>query len=168
MIDVPVREPRSPLVAVLIKTFKNTQARIGSVILTLIILGAIGADLIAPYGAREQTEGARLLGPSLDHLLGTDEIGRDIFSRILFGLRASLLVSVVGVTIGAGIGTFVGFMAGYVVGIVETPFMRFVDILLAFPALLMGIAIVPILGPGPRIVATPSAARDFLPFGRLA
>ena len=168
VIDVPVREPRSPLVAVLIKTFKNTQARIGSVILTLIILGAIGADLIAPYGAREQTEGARLLGPSLDHLLGTDEIGRDIFSRILFGLRASLLVSVVGVTIGAGIGTFVGFMAGYVGGIVETLFMRFVDTLLAFPSLLMGIAIVTILGPGLRSVAIAIAVFNFPAFVRLA
>ena len=167
-IDVPAKDPRSPFVDVLFKTFRNPQARIGTVILLLIIFGAVAADLVAPYGAREQTEGARLLSPSFDHPLGTDEIGRDIFSRVLFGLRASLLVSVVGVTIGASLGTFVGFLAGYAGGFIETVFMRIVDTMLAFPSLLTGIVIVTVLGPGIRSVAIAIAVFNFPAFVRLS
>ena len=86
------RVSRSPFVDVCIRTFKNPQGKIGIFVLCMLICCALGAEVLAPYGEREQTEGARLLGPSLGHLLGTDEIGRDIFSRMLYGLRASLVV----------------------------------------------------------------------------
>ena len=92
---------RSPFAEVCIRTFRNPQGKIGALILLSLMLLAAGAEVIGPYGEREQVEGARLLGPSADHLLGTDEIGRDIFSRLLYGLRASLLVSLSGVTVGA-------------------------------------------------------------------
>jgi peptide/nickel transport system permease protein len=165
---VEQHEPHSPFVDVLLRTMKNPQAKIGVGILTIIILGAVLADLVAPYGAREQQEGARLLSPSLDHLMGTDEIGRDIFSRVLFGLRASLIVSVVGVSIGASLGAFTGFLAGYVGGLFETIAMRVVDTLLAFPSLLTGIVIVTILGPGLRSVAIAIAVFNFPAFVRLS
>ena len=160
--------PRSQLVTIGIKVLRNTQARIGLTILTLVFIAGVGADWIAPYPPREQQEGARLLAPSFSHLLGTDEIGRDIFSRLLFGLRASLIVSLTGVTLGATIGSFVGFLSGYARGITETLIMRLVDTMLAFPSLLSGIVIVTVLGPGIRSVCIAIALFNFPAFVRLA
>ena len=160
--------PRSQLLTLFLKTMSNKQGKIGLVMLTIVIIAGFGANWIAPYTSREQQEGARLLGPSFTHLLGTDEIGRDIFSRLLFGLRASLIVSLTGVTVGATIGSFVGFLSGYARGITETIIMRLVDTLLAFPSLLSGIVIVTVLGPGIRSVCIAIALFNFPAFVRLA
>ena len=164
----PNRPSRSPLADVLIRTLQNPQGAIGVIVLSLMIGLALGADVLAPFGEREQVEGARLLNPSATHLLGTDEIGRDIFSRLLYGLRVSLLVSLIGVTAGAIVGSFVGFAAGYIRGGFETLTMRFVDAMLAFPALLSGIAIMTILGPSVRSVTIAIAVFNFPVFARLA
>ncbi|WP_089943245.1 ABC transporter permease [Candidatus Entotheonella palauensis] len=162
------RGSRSPFVDVCIRTFKNPQGKIGVFVLLIMMICAVGAEVLGPYGEREQTEGARLLGPSLGHLLGTDEIGRDIFSRLLYGLRASLVVSLTGVTVGAIIGSFIGFAAGYIRGMFETVVMRLVDAMLAFPSLLAGIAVLTILGPGIRSVTIAIAVFNFPVFARLA
>ena len=162
------RVSRSPFVDVLIRTLRNPQGKIGAVVLSCMILLALGAEFLSPFGEREQVEGARLLAPSADHLLGTDEIGRDIFTRLLFGLRVSLLVSLTGVTAGALTGSFVGFAAGYARGLFETVTMRLVDAMLAFPALLAGIAILTILGPSVRSVTIAIAVFNFPVFARLS
>ncbi|MGQ4809374.1 Glutathione transport system permease protein GsiD [Candidatus Entotheonellaceae bacterium PAL068K] len=163
-----VRASRSPFVDVFIRTFRNPPGKIAAVVLSLMIILATGAEVLGPYGEREQVEGARLLGASVEHLLGTDEIGRDIFSRLLFGLRVSLLVSLLGVTAGAAVGSFVGFAAGYVRGMFETVSMRLVDAMLAFPALLAGIAILTILGPSLQSITIAIAVFNFPVFARLA
>jgi peptide/nickel transport system permease protein len=102
---------------------------------------------IAPYSPTEQNLFNRLAAPSLQHPMGTDQLGRDIFSRILYGARISMRIAVTVVTITLAIGTTVGVVAGYVGGWVDAALMRLVDILLAFPGLLLALVVAGILGP---------------------
>lgn len=102
---------------------------------------------IAPYSPTEQSLFNRLAAPSLAHPMGTDQLGRDIFSRILHGARISLRIAVIVVTITLVIGTAVGVTAGYFGGLVDEALMRIVDILLAFPGLLLALVVAGILGP---------------------
>ena len=135
------------------RTVTNPQGAIGAAVFGLLIFVAIFADLLAPHGEAEQIRGARLLAPSGAYWFGTDDLSRDIFSRILFGLRISLYVSVAGVLGGGLVGTIVGFVSGYAGGWLEAILMRIVDTLLAFPFLLLGIAVLAILGTGTSQVA---------------
>lgn len=102
---------------------------------------------LAPYSPTEQNLFNRLAAPSLKHPMGTDQLGRDIFSRILYGARISLRIAVTVVTVTLAIGTTVGVVAGYVGGWVDEALMRIVDILLAFPGLLLALVVAGILGP---------------------
>lgn len=111
-----------------------------------LALAAFGPSL-APLDPLEQNLGARLLAPGGEHLLGTDEFGRDIWSRLLHGTRVSLFVGVVAVAIGALVGGLVGLLAGYRGGAWDLLGMRLVDILLAFPSVLLAIVVVAVLGP---------------------
>ena len=150
------------------RTVTNPQGAIGAVIFGGLILLAIFADVLAPYGEAEQLRGARLLAPSGEHWFGTDDLSRDIFSRILFGLRISLYVSVVSVLGGGSVGTIVGFIAGYAGGWLEAVLMRLVDTMLAFPFLLLGVAVLAILGTGTSQVALALGIANIPAFARIA
>jgi peptide/nickel transport system permease protein len=119
---------------------------IGVVIITLVVLVAVSAPFIAPYGPTAQVS-KRLLDPSAQHLLGTDEIGRDVFSRIIFGSRVSLYVGIIAVTLALSLGATTGIISGYMGGTFDNLVMRLVDLLFAFPGLVLAIVIAGLLGP---------------------
>jgi ABC-type dipeptide/oligopeptide/nickel transport system permease subunit len=117
------------------------------VVITLIVAAGLLAGVLAPYDPTAVTPDV-LADPSRAHLLGTDDIGRDLLSRVLYGTRFSLLASLVAVAASTAAGSVIGLVSGYVGGRVDTVLMRLTDALLAFPGLLVAIAIVGILGPG--------------------
>jgi peptide/nickel transport system permease protein len=120
----------------------------GTFIILALIATAIFAHLIAPYGSNEQDLSNMLAQPSRSHLLGTDEVGRDLLTRIIYGSQISLLVGVVAVTIAGIIGMGLGLLAGYLGGWTNTIIMRCIDGLLALPPLVLMLAIVVVLGGG--------------------
>jgi ABC-type dipeptide/oligopeptide/nickel transport system permease subunit len=129
----------------------NKAAMVGVGVILLLVLAAVFAPLIAPYGSQEQVgplNNANPEGPSSDHWMGLDEQGRDVFSRVVYGARLSLLVGLVSVAFGLSFGFVLGALAGYFGGWVETITMRTMDIMLAIPALLLAIGIITILGRG--------------------
>ncbi len=131
------------------RTFrKNRTAFAGAVITLIVVLAAIFAPLIAPYDPLDQDVYHRLLSPQRGHLLGTDNFGRDSFSRIIYGARVSLIVGVCSVLIGMVVGTSLGIIAAMKGGKVENLVMRVVDVLMSFPNLIMGLMIMAILGSG--------------------
>src|ERR1043166_10055682 len=120
---------------------RNPGAIVGFVIIGCIIIIAIFAPLIAPYAPREQNlslikEGC-CPGPSREHLFGVDELGRDEFSRILYGARSSLVIGVVAVGVGMSVGLVLGSIAGYFGRYTDSIVMRLLDIMLAIPGLLL-------------------------------
>ncbi|RIK46576.1 MAG: hypothetical protein DCC58_02805 [Chloroflexi bacterium] len=119
---------------------------VGGTILFIIVLITIFAPLIAPYDPIDLVN-TRRLPPSREHIMGTDEIGRDTFSRVVYGGRVSLRVGILAVLIGASVGTLLGVSAGYIGGWVDAIIMRCTDVLLAFPGILLALGIVAILGP---------------------
>ncbi len=144
------------------RIFKQRSAIIGICLLSFIILVAIFADVIAPYNPNEDFIGdgstkrrdppcIHLLGcppENTQHIMGLEGNARDVFSRIIFGARTSLWVGFAAVTFAISMGTVIGAVAGYVGGWVDNVLMRFMDVLLAFPSLLLAIAIIMVLGPG--------------------
>lgn len=145
-VDKPYRS--SLALDALQRLLRDKVAIIGMAIMAIFILTAIFAPLLAPYDPIAQTLTLRRQAPSLAHPLGMDDLGRDILSRIIFGTRLSLQVGVLSVSLAIVVGMLIGAISGYVGGWVDTLVMRFMDIMLAFPALLLAIAIVTILGPG--------------------
>jgi peptide/nickel transport system permease protein len=126
----------------------NRTALVGLIILVVVFALALLAPVIAPYDPNAQDVYNQFKGPSLHHLLGTDQLGRDEFSRILFGARVSLFTTAgVGVAI-LVIGVLVGTISGFVGGFLDGLIMRVVDVLLAFPSLLLALAVAGTLGPG--------------------
>lgn len=125
---------------------KNRAAVVGMAILSAIILAAIFADMLAPCDPYLQVYAEALQPPSAAHLFGTDEFGRDIFSRVLYGARISLLVGVVSVAIACVFGSLLGASAGYFGGAYDAVVMRCMDVLLAIPSLLLNLSIVAALG----------------------
>jgi len=138
-IDHPLKE--------LTRKFKKKKAAVISLIF-LLILVVIAIVRPTPYDISIPDYNNILNPPNSTHWFGTDEYGRDIFSRMLHGTRLSLSVALVGVTVGAVIGTVLGIVAGYYRGPVEKIIMRISDVLLSFPGLLLAIGIVAIIGPG--------------------
>ena len=123
------------------------MARVGATIVLLAVLAAVLGPWLAPFDASTQELALRLEGPSGVHWFGLDELGRDIFARVLGGARISLLVSLVVVGVSGTIGIAMGSVAGYFGGRVDEAISRLIDILLAFPGLLLAIALVAVLGP---------------------
>lgn len=131
------------------KSFKKQKAALlASVFIGLLIVIAIIGPYIAPYDPFEPNYDALLEGPSPSHLAGTDEYGRDIFSRLLVGAKISLMVSFSAVFLGLILGTILGLISGYFGGWIDKIIMRSCDVLFSFPDLLLAIAIVALLGPG--------------------
>ncbi|MFI0395898.1 ABC transporter permease subunit [Paracoccus jiaweipingae] len=133
---------------------ENKGAVIGLWVFVLLVVLALLAPLIAPHSPTHQYRDALLLPPfwqdggSSDYLLGTDAVGRDILSRLLFGARYSLFIGVVVVTIALLGGVVIGLVAGFFGGWVDTVIMRVMDVILAFPSLLLALVLVAVLGPG--------------------
>ena len=127
--------------------------RLSLLFLGLLTISAVFADLIVPRDPMAVNLGARLLPPfwegggSLEHILGTDQVGRDILSRMILGSRASLIVAVASIVLGGAVGTILGLGAGYLGGIVDSAIMRMTDAMLSFPMILLALFLTVILGP---------------------
>ncbi|QDY40473.1 dipeptide ABC transporter permease DppC [Candidatus Pantoea soli] len=132
---------------------RNKGAVTGLVYIILMLLVALFADVLAPHGPAEQFRDALLHPPvwqeggSWSYILGTDDVGRDILSRLMFGARLSLLVGCLVVVLSLILGVIFGLMAGYLGGVVDATIMRLVDIMLALPSLLLALVLVAIFGP---------------------
>ncbi|HVM16179.1 MAG TPA: ABC transporter permease [Gaiellaceae bacterium] len=129
---------------------RNPGALVGFALVVLFVLVAVLAPVIAPYHPRQQALAGSLsfAPPSGAHPFGLDGLGRDVFSRVVYGARYSLLIGVVAVAVGLSFGLLLGAIAGYVGGIVDSIVMRLVDVMLSIPGLLLAIGIVAMLGPG--------------------
>ena len=121
--------------------------RVGAVIVAVAALAALVGPLLTPYDPSAQALALRLQGPSLAHPLGLDELGRDILARLLAGARVSFLVGVVVVGVSSAIGMTLASIAGYFGGVVDDAISRVIDVLMAFPGILLAIALVAVLGP---------------------
>src|SRR5262249_44200022 len=125
----------------------NRLAAAGSAFVLLIVLAAACAPLLTHYDPAKQDLLSRLEPPSATHWLGTDEVGRDVFARLAYGARISLFVALLGTAGGVIAGTLVGLVSGFFGGWTDTLLMRVVDIMYAFPGVLLVILIVSVLGP---------------------
>ncbi len=134
------------------RTFRRVlDARLagaGLAILALVVFCALFAPLIAPYDPTDQDYLALLTRPSAQHWLGTDDLGRDVLARIIFGARISLEVGIIAVGIALSVGVTLGLLAGFTGGVLDNIIMRFVDAVQAFPSLILALAITAALGPG--------------------
>ena len=139
--------------------YKYNSVLIGGLLFLIMVLVAIFAPLIAPYDPSEMVMTNRLLPPSAEHLCGTDEFGRDVFSRIVFGARISLTISVSVLALAGLVGTALGLLGGYF-GWADTIIMRFMDGLMAFPAVILSLVILTVLGSGiPNMILALSIAQ---------
>jgi len=129
---------------------RDPGAIAGGVLVLVFVVAAVFAPWIAPYGPREQGLSGHLVvqPPSAAYPFGLDQLGRDQFSRVVYGARYSLLIGVVSVAVGLSVGMVLGAIAGYVGGVVDSVIMRLMDIMLSIPGLLLAIGIVAVLGPG--------------------
>lgn len=129
------------------RLLKDKRAVIGIIMLLTIIVGTLFASIISPYDPLSQ-EFDILLPPSMTHVLGTDDLGRDLFTRILYGARVSLFVGVVTVAISMVIGVAMGILAGYYGGWIDIIFMRYIDLQWAFPNFIIAVYLVAVFGTG--------------------
>lgn len=127
---------------------KNRLALVGLAMLLILVLMAMFADVIAPYPYDKQNYSEIMQAPSLKHLAGTDEFGRDILSRIIYGSRISLRIGFISLSAGAFVGCILGAIAGYFGNVVDNIIMRICDILYGIPRVVLAIAIASTLGPG--------------------
>ena len=142
-------EPRWGLIREMWKVLKQDKTGLSGLIIILGIVGvAVVAPYISPYGFSEQHILDSFKGPGREYLLGTDEFGRDLLTRIIWGSRPALLVGVLSVLVSIGIGVPIGLMAGYKMGWVDRVVSWWVDVALSFPSILLGLMIVILLGPG--------------------
>ena len=141
-------EIRTPFKEFLMKFKKQKTAIAALAFLMLLVVFSIIGEMIVPYGVDEYDYSSVLQSPSQNHLFGTDEFGRDIFSRVILGARISLAVGLSSVTVGAVVGTILGLLSGYYGGFIDSVIMRVCDTLFAFPGTILAIGIMAILGPG--------------------
>jgi peptide/nickel transport system permease protein len=150
---------------------RNPGAIVGFFLVLVFASAAIFAPLIAPFDPRGQDlsllRGACCPGPSADHWFGVDALGRDEFSRVLYGARFSLLIGVVAVSVGLSSGLVLGSIAGYLGGLVDSVIMRLMDVMLSIPGLLLAIGIVAMLGPGLTQIMIAVGATQVPIFARL-
>lgn len=134
------------------RLLRNKSAVIGGVLILIVILCAITAPYISPCDPYEMKMTDRLQPPSSEHVLGTDQFGRDLLSRIIYGAIISLQVGVIAVGFSMILGVFMGLVSGYYGGWLDRIIMGLVDIFLSFPVILLAIAFVAVLGPSPKNV----------------
>jgi len=141
--------------------------KLGAAMVLLALLAALLASVLAPYDPTWQQLERRLEGPSVDHLLGLDELGRDVFSRLMHGARVSVGVGLTVVLLAGAFGTLVGSLSGYLGGRTDALLMRISDVFLSFPGILLAIALVAVLGPALRHVVFALVAIGWVGYARL-
>lgn len=147
---------------------QNKIALVGLVLLLLIVGAAVFANFIAPYDVREQNIRNRYQPPSMEHFMGTDEFGRDVFSRVVIGSRVSLMVGIISISLAMVVGVLMGAYSGFKGGWIDQVLTKVIDSLMTFPSLILGILVVSALGPGERN-AVIAIAIAFIPrFARVA
>jgi len=155
------------------RIFSHLTFFIPAAVLFLMVITAIFAPLLTPYSPTRPVLAERLMPPffmeggSTAHLLGTDLIGRDVLSRVIYGARVSLSVSLLVILITASVGTVLGIIAGYLGGRTDAFLMRITDISLAFPAILLALLLAAILGPGFWTVVIAISLLGWAPYARL-
>ena len=149
-INQAVKAPRRldhPLQRALMRFRQHKFALAGLFLVGLIILAALLPNLLAPYDPLEMAMPDRLQSPTFSHPFGTDDFGRDILSRVIYGARISLQVGIIAVGLAGTIGITLGLLAGYLGGWIDNSIMRVMDVIFAFPAILLAISIMALLGP---------------------
>jgi peptide/nickel transport system permease protein len=146
-IVIKIIESRQPSIEVFRRLKKHRLAMIGAAIILTLFFVAVFAPFIAPHDPIEQNLANRLLSPNTEHLLGTDNLGRCILSRLIYGTQVSLQIGIMVVGITSIVGVTLGAIAGYHGGIIDEIIMRGVDVLLAFPGIILALVIAGILGP---------------------
>jgi peptide/nickel transport system permease protein len=147
--------------------YRQPALMAGIVILVIVVGMALAAPLLTPYNPITQDLNASLLGPSRAHLLGTDQLGRDTFTRLLYGLRLDLRIAFLAVLFPFVLGTVLGSLAGYFGGWPDTVIMRVADIVVAFPFYVLIIALVFVLGPGERSIYIAITAVGWVAYARI-
>jgi peptide/nickel transport system permease protein len=166
--------PRTRRRRVITALVRKRAGLIGLVIVFLNVMVALSAPVLAPHDPLDQDVARRLLPPvwlaggGHEHLLGTDQLGRDILSRIIYGSRISLLIGLLSVVLSLPIGVGLGLLAGYFTGRLDDITMRIADVQLAFPFILLAITIAGVLGPSPRNVILILAVGGWVVYARLA
>ena len=150
------------------KARANPMAALGALLTLLIFAAAVLAPWLAPYDPAEQDIIARLAPPGGDYLLGTDQFGRDILSRLLWGARISLTVSLGAIAVAMVVGGTIGMVSGYVGGRFDLLVMQVMDVLLSFPSLILGLIVVALLGPELVNLVVAIALTAIAPFARIA
>ena len=141
----------------------------GLLLLALVVLAAIGAPLLTPYNPIEQSLNELFIPPfSPNHILGTDNFGRDVWSRIVYSTRLDLQIGLISVLFPFAFGSLMGIATGYLGGRLDTLFMRVVDVLMAFPFLILVVAIMSILGPGLTNLYIAVGIVGWIPYARIA
>jgi peptide/nickel transport system permease protein len=159
---------RQPLTFQAAVSVLRSPMGLGGFAVVLLFVGlALFAPLVAPYSPYEQHQQDLLQAPSAQFLLGTDALGRDLITRVLYGARVSMIVGVLATAIGATVGVATGLLSGYVGGWVDSVIMRFYDALLAFPGIIIGIGVISVLGPSSLNVAYALALGGMPFFARL-
>jgi peptide/nickel transport system permease protein len=146
----------------------NRIAWIGLILLAMVVLAAVFAPWISPHDPIQQNIAYRLDPPSAQYWLGTDSYGRDVLSRLIYGARISLLVGFLAVLIAMVVGSSLGILAGYLGGWVDQLVMGFVDVLLSFPTLLLGLMVAAMLGASLQNLIVAIAITEIAPFVRVA
>lgn len=167
--NIKRKKKKSQFLMVWERLKKNRMAVVGLVVLSIIVLAAVFADVLFDYDtmAIKQNAQNRLAPPSAEHLLGTDEVGRDILARIVFGARVSLPVALATILIAAVVGGLLGAIAGYGSRTVDNIIMRIMDMFLAIPSTLLAIAIVAALGSSIQNLLIAIAVSNIPPFARI-
>lgn len=166
---LPQGPARNPFIDQVLKAFgTNRLSWVGAIIFAMIVLVALAAPLLSPHDPLAQNILHRLEGPGGDFWLGTDAYGRDILSRLLYGARVSLVISVAAIGSAMVIGSAIGVIAGYFGGAVDLIIMQVMDVLLAFPALILGLIVVAMLGPSMENLIIAISLTAIPPFARTA
>jgi peptide/nickel transport system permease protein len=160
-----ISEPRRLLLR---KLKRNKSFIIGFPLVSFFVLLGILAPLITPYNPVKGDLSEALQSPNWSHLFGTDALGRDILSRVIYGARISLIIAVTGILLAVITGVLYGAISGYMGGWIDESLMRIVDILLAFPDILLAILVAAIIGPGFWNVIIAVGAYNFPQFARIA
>lgn len=141
-------KPKSKFKEFIKKFLRRKTAVVSLIFIIFLVLVAIFGKYISPYDAAEADYSSILQGPTSEHIFGTDEFGRDIFSRLLTGTRLSLSSALIATVVGTFFGVILGLLAGFYGGILDSLIMRSCDVLFSFPDILLAIAVVAIIGPG--------------------